>query len=56
MVANIFAPVKAVVRVVSDLRADKTSHLRRSSEELRYPRRANLENALEEEVGLGFRT
>lgn len=42
MVANIFARVKAMVRVVSDFRADKTSHLRRSSEELQYTRTADL--------------
>lgn len=47
-----FAPVKRMVRVVSDFRADKNGYLRRSSEELCYPRAASLENALEEKVGV----
>lgn len=45
---NMFASVKRMVRTVSDFRAHKSSHLRRSSEELCYPRTANLENALGE--------
>lgn len=55
LVANMFALVKRIVGAVSDFRADKSSHLGRSSEELYCPRAASLENALEEKVGLGFR-
>lgn len=54
LMASMFAPVTRMVRVVSNLNADKISHLRRSSEKLRYPRSASLVNALEEKVGLGF--
>lgn len=54
MVNSIFAPVKRMARVVSDFRVGKSSHLRRSSKELCYPRTASLENALEEKVGLSF--
>jgi len=52
--ASMFTPVKRMVRAVSDFRAYKTSYLRRSSEELRYPRSASLKNALQEKMGLGI--
>lgn len=48
--AGMFASVKRMVRGVSDFRVDKTSCLRRSSEELCYPRATSLENAPEEKV------
>lgn len=54
MVNSMFEPVKRMARVVSDFRVDKSSHLRRSSEELCYPRTTSLENALEEKVEQGF--
>lgn len=50
LMASMFAPVKRTVRGVSDFRAEKNSYLRRSSEELCYPKAATLENGLEEKV------